>query len=160
MKRKRNNAHCLSPELDAVVQLFEINPIPNREAVVRQFDQLYRKKSWEAWRRLPRSIQIFLEPDDLYQEAVLEAVRCYEKWDPTIATFSTFVYTAVSNRLSSIVGFWKTQKRVPTIQISLMSYIENEEQETNVVDRECFRFRRGGFDLTVDPIMKLIAEGI
>jgi len=59
--------------------------------------------------------------------------------------FSTFLFIAVDNRLRAFASFWKTQKRLPSLQVTLES-----------VDHE---LQMDFGDLTPDIVVRLVCEG-
>ena len=136
---------------DRVLETFHLDATrtkeQTREDYVRQYDRLLHKKAWVTWCHLPAPLKVWIEPQDLYQEACLEAIRCFDAYDPSRASFSTFVYIAVQNRLNSIVGYWTCQKRFPGQMVDLGAVdIETEQRSPEY------------WDLLVDSVVKMVTE--
>lgn len=123
MKRKQNKQEHPTPKFedDVFIRQFHLDPA-ERLKTVQQFDRLYHKFAWDVYKRLPFQIKLWVEVDDLYQEAYMEALRLYELWKPKEdggTLFSTFVYRGVLNHLNSLVKSWTYQKRFPSVVVEL-----------------------------------------
>jgi len=111
-KRKKPSVKPLPFPYDRVVQY----------CFVAQFERLLYQKAWNSWRKLPPTVKIWMDPEDLYQELYGEALRCFARWDPKRkdgATFSTYVYRCLDNYLISFAARWNTKKRLPAFQVEL-----------------------------------------
>lgn len=115
------------------------------EQAIEQLEPLLYKKAYYTWQRLPISVRFWVDPEDLYQEAKIVALRCYLHWDPERAKFSTLVFTAVDNRMNTIVGWWRSRKHFSGIRVEL-----------DVVDLEDRRVRQP--DLLVDGVVQMVFE--
>lgn len=115
------------------------------ERAIHQIDRLLHRKAHDAWRRLPTSVQFWIDEEDLYQEALIVAMKCWRVWDPERTKFITLVFTAVDNRLNTIVSWWRSRKHYAGTQVEL-----------EVVDWETRVSRQ--MDLTVDGAIALVVE--
>lgn len=75
------------------------------EDVLSQLSPLVYHISLEA------SIVPGLEFDDLQSELMLQVWLCWKRWDPTIATFISYVYPALHNRRNMMIREVKADKR-------------------------------------------------
>ncbi len=113
------------------------------DAAINKIKRLLWQKSWRAWKRLPPQVKTWIDPEDLYQEARMEAVVAFSKWTPDRGQFITFAYVAVDNRLSTYVGYWSAQKRRQGVSVEL-----------EVVDWEKFEVCT---DMLVDAVIQFMA---
>lgn len=89
---------------------------------------------------------MWIDVEDLYQEALCEAVRCHAIWDPARSSYFTFAYRSVHNRMRTLVQHFCCQKRF------------GFSVELEVVEWE--QKGRLNMDLFVDPMILLMAEDI
>ena len=104
------------PKIDIVQQRFPAATIEDR---LRQFDRLCHQKAFQAWKRLPVASKLWVDPEDLYQEACLEVHKCFTQWDVDKASLSTFVYIVVENRMKDLVLFLSREKRCAQYPVGL-----------------------------------------
>jgi len=86
------------------------------ESMLRQFLKQYSgaiwQQVWRSWSRLPQQAQGWMDMDDLYQEACLEAVRAYSHYDPNRKTLlSTFLIGSIRFHLANVSSAMRTKKR-------------------------------------------------
>lgn len=79
--------------------------------VLRDMNNLFLRLSWSAWRQLPRSLKVWVDAADLYQESRFHAYKVLDKWSPEKGAVSTFLHHAVRNKLTMIVRHLKAKKR-------------------------------------------------
>jgi len=139
---------------DPVEHAFTQNSVKTREEHLSQWETFLRNEAYRCWNRLPVSLRVWIDPEDLYQEAYMEALRAFAQWDPTISGFSTVMYRFVKNHLASLVIHWACKKRAPLGQIPLI-WIDFEGNEVNVVDQETL-YRK--YDISVDPVLLLVVD--
>lgn len=124
------------------------SPLANRADAIQKLDRLLWKLSWKAWRRLPPRLQSWIEPEDFYQEARLEAFLAYDSWDPERGAFITLAYRSVQNRLNSLLGFWTCGKRFANIYVDVEAIDKESEQAV------------GQFEPLIDSVIQMLAETI
>ena len=73
--------------------------------------QIGWKLALESWQRLPTALQIWVDPEDLYQEAVCELCVRADRWDGSKSRFTTFAYMVMTNALHRFTERWMAQKR-------------------------------------------------
>ena len=112
------------PEQDIVEYTFGIQQHKSREEYVHQWERYLHKASYRVWQRLPNQIKMWMDAEDLYQEAYAEALACYDRWDPTIAGYSTYMCRGVQLRLSRIAAYWQQKKRFPNqeVEVAVLEY--------------------------------------
>lgn len=157
MKKRTVATKTLKPQqpefpVDPIVE--EFRKIPTVEEMVNQWSPFLHQQSYRTWMRLPVQMKVWLDPEDLYQEAYMEAYRAYYAWDRSRSGYSTVMFRFVKNRLSSLATHWMCQKRNCSGQVPLFTRNE-ENQEVCVLDREQFQ----PVDLLpIDPVLAFLGE--
>ena len=104
------------------------------------------KKAFQTYHRLPLGHRFWIEPEDLFQEAYMEAIRCFRIWDSERnIQFITFVYRAIDNKMNSLLTHWGAKKRSPGIPVEL-----------DKVDPE---FQELESDIPIDAVLQLLFSG-
>lgn len=85
----------------------------------------------------------------------MEALRCYPKWDPAKATFSTFIYTCVDNFLRDYASIWRRKKRLPAIQVPLVDVDRELQAEFQLILEDAVLMRLYEDESVADPIVEL-----
>lgn len=82
------------------------------EKLVEQYRWLVMKLAWQYWRKLPVYTKLWVDPDDLIEEAYLfiltTAIRQY---DPKRASRTTFVWVGVNSVLLNFALSQQVKKR-------------------------------------------------
>lgn len=87
--------------------------------------------------------------EDLYQEARLAAVICYEKWVPSKSQFITFAYMCVDQRMLAILDYATRACR------------NGQMVELEKVEQRQMREYRGQQDsVLIDPVLALLATQV
>lgn len=90
------------------------------------------KLSWAAHKRLPREVRQWMDLEDVYQEAAVEALRSLTKWSQSRGTSqTTYTQYLVQNRLSSLVTYWSAKKRTG-LNIVSETKIEKEQERVTL----------------------------
>ena len=147
MKKK----HPKSPSRDPIWDLIG-------EPYIEKIIPLLWKKAWATHRRLPLGHRFWIEPEDLFQEAYMEALRCFRLWDSKRdIKFITFVYRAVDNKMNSLLTYWGSKKRSPGIPFELDALgsdrFSNVEKLPGELPAQC------DFEIPIDAVLRLLFSG-
>lgn len=82
-------------------------------AVIAQYRGLVLKLAWMYWRKLPAAVKVWVDPDDLIEEAYVSVIRDEAKrqWDAKRGRKSTFVWTSLNSMFLNFALAQQTQKR-------------------------------------------------
>ena len=135
VKRKKRRLEDPDPIIDLIGDPYIEKIIP-----------LLWKKAFQTYRRLPLGHRFWIEPEDLFQEAYMEAIRCFRIWDSQRdIQFITFVYRAIDNKMNSLLTYWGAKKRSPGIPVDL-----------DMVNPE---FQESVSDVPIDVVLQLLFSG-
>jgi hypothetical protein len=80
--------------------------------VIEQYRGLVMKLAWEYWRRLPVYSKVWIDPDDLIEEAYLFILRKATKtYDKKRASQMTFLWCGIGNLFKNFANAQQTKKR-------------------------------------------------
>lgn len=114
----------------------ERNSDPDLAPKLLAVRNLIWSKAWQAWKRLPPSAKIWVDVDDLYQEAVLEVIAKSEKYNPSAGAWTTYVWTVVHNRLSNSVKYYSSagRSRAELVPLSVLELQPQSSFSDPIVD--------------------------
>lgn len=121
------------------------------EFQIEQIIPLLWKKALATHKRLPLGHHIWIEPEDLFQEAYAEAIRCFRLWDSKRdIKFITFVYRTIDNKMNSLLTYWGAKKRSSGISIDIDHLdFELEKSKLNISPS----------GIPIDAVLKLLFDG-
>lgn len=80
--------------------------------VLEKFKGLVLKLSWQYWKRLPQHTKVWVDPDDLIEDAYLYVLsRAADTYDKEKASRCTFLWVGVNNLLLNFAMSQQTKKR-------------------------------------------------
>jgi hypothetical protein len=124
-------------------QIERINEERKQLRVLEQYRGLVLKLAWEYWKKLPASVKVWVDPDDLIEEAYLYVIRHEAKgdFDPTRARKSTFLWTGISSILMNFALAQQTQKRFGwRVSLDELLFIGRRDREIDKLEaRESLR---------------------
>lgn len=89
-----------------------------REITMRNLG-IIAERALHYWQRLPASVKIFYEADDMISDVVLHVYRKARLYDADRAKPSTFVYNVASRRCQDILAHYWAPKRGAAVTVPL-----------------------------------------
>lgn len=81
-------------------------------ALLAKYRKLVLKLAWEYWKRLPASVRIWVDPEDLIEEAYVYVIRQEARdYDKRRGNPTTFLWTGISNLFLNFAASYQTRKR-------------------------------------------------
>lgn len=97
--------------------------------VLSQYRNLVLKLAWEYWRKLPASVKLWLDVDDLIEDVYVFVLKsAARKFDPTRGSQTHFLWHGIRNFLFAFHRSQIRQKRFALQAVPIES-IESELQE-------------------------------
>jgi hypothetical protein len=109
------------------------------ESLLAQYRGLVIKLAWQYWRRLPVSTKMWVEPEDLIEDAYLFILtRHAQTYNNKRAMRSTFLWTGIGNLFLNFALSQQTRKRfgwpVPLEEVETMGRRDDRIQRVESVD--------------------------